>query len=164
MSLALRVAYHEAGHALAAHFLGRRVESVSIGPGGGGAVRQEPLPAEATDEQIKHGLVVVFAGPEAERYAPAEVRDDDEPWLTPQEMVVLDAEPVVLGGASDEDVIAHYTERLGPEEVEDARAFAAEIVERQYRAGRLEQLADELLWRTSLAGEDIELLLRVSRV
>jgi hypothetical protein len=164
VSLGLRVAYHEAGHALAAHFLGRRVESVSIGPGGGGALRQEPLAAEATDEEIKQGLVVVFAGPEAERYAPAEERDDDEPWLTPQEMAVLDAEPVALGEPTDEDVIDHFTKRLGAEEVDDARAFAAEIVERQYRAGRLEQLADELLWRTSLAGDDIERLLGVSRV
>jgi len=47
--LGVRVAYHEAGHALAAQFLGRRVESVSIGPDGGGALHQEPLPAEATD-------------------------------------------------------------------------------------------------------------------
>jgi predicted DNA-binding transcriptional regulator YafY len=32
-------------------------------------VRQESLPAEATDEEIKRGLVVVFAVQEAERYA-----------------------------------------------------------------------------------------------
>jgi hypothetical protein len=161
--VSLRLAYHEAGHALVALFLGRSVESVSIGPGGG-VVRQEPLPAEATDEEIKRGLVVVFAGQEAERYAPPQERDDDDPWLTPQEMVMLDAEPVVLDAPSDEAVIEHFTKRLGPEEVDDARAFAAEIVERQWRVGRLEQLADELLWRTSLAGEDIERLLGVSRV
>jgi membrane-associated protease RseP (regulator of RpoE activity) len=124
-----RLAFHEAGHALAAQFLGRRVESVSIGPGGG-QMRQEPLPAEATDDEIKLGLVVVFAGPEAERYAPSQERNEDDPWLTPQELVMLDAEPIVSGGPSDEAVIDHYAERLGPEEVEDARAFAAEIVER----------------------------------
>ena len=157
--MSLRLAFHEAGHALAANFLGRRVESVQIGPGGG-VVRQEPLQAEATDEEIKRGLVVVFAGVEAERYAPPQERDEDNPWLTPQEMATLDAEPVVSDAPSDEDVIDHFTKRLGPEEVEDARAFAAEIVERQYRVGRLEQLADELLWRPSLTGEDIERLLR----
>jgi hypothetical protein len=104
--------------------------------------------------------VVVFAGPEAERYAPSPPeRDDDDPWLTPQEMVMLDAEPVVVDAPSDEGVIEHYTKRLGAEEAEDARAFAAEIVERHWHVGRLEQLADELLWRTCLTGEDIERLL-----
>ena len=72
---------------------------------------------------------------------------------------MLDAEPVVTDAPSD-DVIEHFTKRLGPEEVDDARAFAAEIVEREYRVGRLEQLADELLWRTSLTGDDVERLLR----
>ena len=122
-------------------------------------MRQEPLAPGATDEEVKLGLVVVFAGPEAERYAPSQERDEDDPWLTPQELVMLDAEPIVLGGPSDEAVIDHYEKRLGPEEVEDARAFAAEIVERLHRVGRLEQLADELLWRTSLTGEDVERLL-----
>lgn len=159
LAQSVRTAYHEAGHVLAAVFLGRSVESVAIGPGGG-AVRQEPLSAEATDEEIKHGLVVVFAGAEAERYAPPqERRADDDPWFTPQEEALLDAEPVVLDAPSDEAVIDHFTKRLGPEEVEDARAFAAEIVERQFLVGRLEQLADELLWRTSLSGEDIQRLL-----
>jgi hypothetical protein len=156
--VSLRLAYHEAGHALAAQFFSRRIESVSIGPNGG-ALRQEPLPPEATNEEIKQGLVVVFAGVEAERYAPPQERDKDDPWLTPQEMAVLGAEPVVMDRPSDEDVIDHYTKRLGTQEVEDARAFAAEIVDRFWRVGRLEQLADELLWRTSLSGEDIERLL-----
>ena len=111
-----------------------------------------PVPSTEWSERI--------AADEAERYAPPDVeRDHDDPWLTPQEMVMLDAEPVVSDAPSDEDVIDHFTKRLGPKEVEDARAFAAEIVERHYRAGCLEQLADELLWRTSLAGEDIERLL-----
>ena len=145
MSLGLRVAYHEAGHALAAHFLGRRVESASIGRGGGGVVRQEPLPAEATDEEIKRGLVVVFAGEAAERYAPVQERADDDPWLTPAEMGMLDAEPVVIDAPSDEAVVEHFTKRLGLEEVEDARAFATEIVERHWQAGRLEQLAGRAL-------------------
>ena len=77
---------------------------------------------------------------------------------------MLDAEPVVVDAPSDEAVIEHFTKRLGAQEVEDARAFAAEIMERHWRVGRLEQLADELLWRTSLTGEDIELLLGMSRV
>jgi hypothetical protein len=122
-------------------------------------VRQEPLPPDATDDEIKQGLVVVFAGQEAERYAPRE-RNDDDPWLTPQELAMLDAEPVVLDAPTDEAVVEHFTERLGAEEIEDARDFAAEIMERHWRVGRLGQLADELLWRTSLTGEDVERLLR----
>ena len=54
-------------------------------------------------------------------------------------MVPLDAAAADPQAPSDEAVIDHYTKRLGSEEVEDARAFAAEIVERNYVAGRLEQ-------------------------
>jgi hypothetical protein len=73
-------------------------------------------------------------------------------------MVPLGPEAADPAAPSDEDVIAHYTERLGPEAIEDARSFAAELVEREFRIGRLERLADELLWRPSLSGEEIEVL------
>jgi hypothetical protein len=48
---------------------------------------------------------------------------------------------------------------LGPEAVERAHEFAAELVERKHVIGRLEQLADELLLRGHLTGDDLERLL-----
>ena len=78
MSLGLRVAYHEAGHALAAHFLGRRVESVSIGRGGGGVVRRSRYRPKRRTRRSSADSVVVFAGEAAERYAPVQERADDD--------------------------------------------------------------------------------------
>ena len=56
-------------------------------------------------------------------------------------------------------MLAHYTERIGPEAVEKARTLAAELVERAHVVGYLEKVADELLWRTTLTGDDLEALL-----
>lgn len=84
MSERVRIAYHEAGHALIARSLGRALESVSLSFAGG-LVRQEPLAENATDDEIERALVVVFAGPEAERYAPETPRDTEaQPLLRDQ--------------------------------------------------------------------------------
>jgi len=62
-------------------------------------------------------------------------------------------------GPSDDEVIRHYTERLGEEAIERAREWAVELVAREATIGRLELLADELLWRSHLTGDDVERLL-----
>ena len=72
---------------------------------------------------------------------------------------MLDAEPVVIDAPSDEAVVEHFTKRLGLEEVEDARAFATEIGGEAFAGWTPGAAADELLWRTSLTGEDLERLL-----
>lgn len=161
MSARLLTAYHEAAHVLAARFLGRSVESVSLAFASG-VVQQEPLKPDATDEEIKHGLVVVLAGSAAERYAPAgpaPEQNGGDPWFTESELAAMDAVDGQAERPSDEDVIEHYRARIGDEAIEDARDFAAEIVERMYRSGRLESLADEILFRGHLTGDDIERLL-----
>jgi hypothetical protein len=159
----LRIAYHEAGHALVARSLGRRVDSVSLAPDRGGAMRGEPLGPDATDEELERALVVVFAGSEAERYAPSgpdPARNGDDPWFSDGEMAAMALnEKSEEKRPSDEDVIAHYTARIGAEAVERARELAAELVDRLAALGRLELLADELLWRSHLTGGDVERLL-----
>jgi hypothetical protein len=160
--MSVRLAWHEAGHALIARSLGRRVESVSIGPGGG-AVREEPLAPNGTDEEIESSLAVVFAGLEAERYAPSgPERNGDSPWFTPEEVAMLEAEPVLADGPSDDAVVEHYESRLGAEAVERARELSRELVMREHVIGRLGQLAGELLWRHELTGPDLERLLEAS--
>lgn len=161
MSERVYTAYHEAAHALVALSLGRRIESVSLGPGGG-MLRGEPLAPDATDEEIELGLTVVFAGSEAERYAPSgpdPQRNGDDPYFTSGELAAMALKDESGDVPSDEDVIRHYTERLGEEAIERARSLAAELVEREAAIGRLELLADELLWRNHLTGDDIERLL-----
>jgi ATP-dependent Zn protease len=164
--VSLLVAYHEAGHALVALDFKRRVDSVSLVPGGG-RMRQEPLAPDATGEEIERALVVIFAGAEAERYAPPKSweRNGGDPWLTDGELAMLarpetdEARSDDEKRPSDEDVIAHYTERIGSEAIERAREFAREYVERLHVVGRLKRLADELLFRGHLTGDDVERLM-----
>lgn len=125
-------------------------------------LRGESLAPEATDEELERGLVVVFAGQEAERYAPSGPdpnRNGDDPYFTEGELAYLALKDESGEVPSDVDVITHYTERLGEEAVERARSLAAELVERMHVLGKLERLADELLWRNHLTGEDVERLL-----
>jgi ATP-dependent Zn protease len=159
--VSVRLAYHEAGHALVARSLGRRVESVSLSLKGG-LVRQEPLESGATDEEIERALVVVFAGCEAEQYAPFgpdPKRNGDDPYFTDGELAAMALGDESGDVPSDEDVVAHYTERIGEEATERARSLAAELVERKHAIGQLKLLADELLWRNHMTGEDVERLL-----
>ena len=161
MSERVATAWHEAGHALVARALGRRVESVSIGMRGG-SMRQEPLPPDASDEEIESALVVVLAGAEAERLAPAgpaPERNGDDPWLSDGELAAIAAEDSSGDRVSDEDVIARFAERIGEEAIERARELAAELVLRYAALGRLEQLADEILFRSHLTGDDLDRLL-----
>jgi hypothetical protein len=154
----VRTAYHEAGHALVARDLGRRVDSISVGVGGG-FLRQEPLAPNGTDEEIERALVIIFAGAEAEKHAPDVPWQGNggDPWLTDGELAILAARDE--NPPSDEAAIEHYTERIGAEAVERARELAAELVERMHAIGRLERLADELLFRGHLTGDDVERLL-----
>ena len=165
--MSIRLAYHEAGHALVALSFGARVKSVSFGPDGG-FVRREPLTPGETPEEIERDLVIAFAGPEAERYAPQTWDQwNHGPWLTDGEERALQATPGTGDSPlswelpSDKDVIEEYTKQLGDEFVERAREFAVELVDRAYRTGRLEKLADELFIRGDLTGEEIERLLAV---
>ena len=153
---------HEAGHALAAHFSRSvRVESVSIGRGGEGVLCARSQLAGRSDGRGDQAAGSWSSSPAtaAERYCarPRRRDDDDDPWLTPAEMVMLDAEPVVIDAPSDEAVVEHFTKRLGLEEDRGRAGLRdRDRVERHRQAGRLEQLADELLWRTSLTGEDLD--------
>jgi ATP-dependent Zn protease len=157
----LVAAYHEAAHALVARALRQPVESVTVSPIGTGVLHTSPLPPDASDEEIARRLTIVLAGKEGERHAPrltAEQNGADR-WFTVAELEALVAEDDLQELPSDEDVLAHYSERIGAEAVEKARTLAAELVERAYVVGYLEKVADELLWRTTLTGDDLERLL-----
>jgi hypothetical protein len=159
----LRLAYHESGHALIARDLGRRVESVAISPDGG-AVHEEPLAPNGTPEEIERGLVVVFAGLAAQNYAPpgpispaALEKADSNGGIVPGLVALRDVD--FQATPSDDDVVEHYRERIGDEAVERAKVLAYQLVDRKYLIGQLQQIADELLWRGVLSGDDLEKLL-----
>ena len=125
-------------------------------------MRQEPLPPDASDEEIESTLVVVLAGAEAERLRTGRScpeRNSDDPWLSDGELAAIAAEDSSGDRVSDEDVIARFAERIGEEAIERAREFAAELVLRYAALGRLEQLADEILFRSHLTGDDLDRLL-----
>ena len=166
------MAYHEAGHALVARNFGARVKSVLFFPGGGAVVR-EPFEPGETPEELERDLVIAFAGREAERHAPP-ISSWDDPWFTEGELALLPLPESVTRTAdetadetfrlpedapSDADVIARETERLGPEAAESAREFAAELVDRFYRTGKLERLAQEIFVCGRLSADDLDRVL-----
>ncbi len=160
MSEFLRSCYHESAHALVARGLKRRFESVGLDRNGG-AMRGEPLPPNASAEEIERALIVIFAGREGEKYVPEFARGHDGPWLTPGEMVALDTEPDGDGRPSDAEIIEHYRAIIGDEAVTRAQETAEELVERKWRVGHLERLADELMLHGALTASEIEALLAV---
>lgn len=162
---AQRVAYHEAGHALVAIQVGRPVESVGL-LRGGGATRGFPLAQDASPEEIVRALTVVLAGSAAEAHAPAlagpSIRAvpsaDTDPWLSPAGELAAELaedEDPAQARPSDDDLVAHWQDRIGPEAVERARALASELVEREAALGRLHLLALELLRRRHLSGAEV---------
>jgi hypothetical protein len=164
MSELPRLAYHEAGHALVARSLGRRVDSVSVTLDGG-ATRGSPLAQDASPAEVEQALTVVFAGRCAERHAPAALYVPrewaDDPYFTVGEMTAQDvaAKNGDSERPSDDDVVAHLSARIDAEAVDRARALAEELVWRQAELGRLEALASELLRRSHLSGEEVEEIL-----
>ena len=166
--MSIRLAYHEAGHALVARDFGARVKSVLFFPGGGAVVR-EPFEPGETPEELERDLVIAFAGREAERHAP-QISSWDDPWFTAGELALLPLPESATRTAdetlkppedapSDDDVIARETERLGPEAAASAREFAAELVDRFYRSGKLERLAREIFVCGRLSADDLDRLL-----
>lgn len=159
--MSLRYCYHEAGHALIARDLGRKVESLAASAVGG-AVREEALAPNGTEEEIRRGLLVVFAGREGEKYAPLDrpAKAEENGHVSVGELEALSLTHLALESApSDEAVIAHYTERIGREAVEEARELAVELVARKAATGTLERLADELSWRGVITGDELEVIL-----
>jgi hypothetical protein len=67
-----RLSFHEAGHALAAIALGKRIEAVSVDPvahASGLCELADAFPDEPTAPQIEDALVILLAGQIAETYA-----------------------------------------------------------------------------------------------
>ena len=167
MTELVRMAYHEAGHVLVARQMGRRVESVSVSLNGG-TTRGDPLPPDASPAEIEQSLVVVFAGRFAERHAPPELFVPtawSDPYFTPGE---AEAEHLAATNGeaerpTDDDVVAHYADRVGAEAVERAQALAEELVWRADGLGDLERLANELMRRNHLGGAEVEQLLEKER-
>jgi hypothetical protein len=159
----VRHAYHEAGHVLVSHAYGWKVDRVSLAVNGGIVRHSEPpITEDSTDEDLERGLVVLFAGREAEAYAPAGSNHASTNGgdLSVDALVsLIEPDSEIDDGPSDEQVVEHYAGRLEPERVAAARELAAELVSRWATLGRLEKLADDLLWRGELTGADIEVLL-----
>jgi len=156
----VRLAFHESGHVLTALRFGRKVDRVSISAVGG-SVKEEAFAPDATTEQIREGLVVTFAGREAERFAPEQVpAASSNGGMSPMELEALATiERDLASAPSDEQILLHYEERVGAETVEEARALAREFVARSHATGALERIADELLWRQVLTGDEVVAIL-----
>lgn len=159
----VRHAYHEAGHVLVSHAFGWKVDRVSLALNGGIVRHSEPpITEDSNDEDLERGLVVLFAGREAEAYAPAGSNHASTNGgdLSVDALVsLIEPDTAIDDGPTDDQVVEHYAGRLGPDRVAAARELAAELVERWATVGRLEALADELLWRGELSGADVEVLL-----
>lgn len=163
MSTPARVAYHEAAHALIALAFGRKVDTVSASFVGG-SVLEEQFAPNGSEEEIRRSLVVTFAGEEGERYAPADTGGAPAEWNGGLSVGQLEALASVQRNRenalpSDEEVVAHYSERIGAEAVEECRRLAVELVARKAAIGTLQRLADELMWRGTIDGDDLERLL-----
>jgi hypothetical protein len=164
MSELPRLAYHEAGHALVARSLGRRVDSVSVTLGVA-ATRGAALARDASADEVEAALTVVFAGRCAERHAPAALYVPrewaDDPYFTVGEMTAQDVADKEgdRERPSDDDVVAHLSARLDAAAADRARALAEELVWREAEVGRLEALATELMRRNHLSGADVEAIL-----
>jgi hypothetical protein len=65
-----RVAYHEAGHAIAARALGIPIIAVSVSPfGAGGHCQLEPLAGEPSPDDLEDALVITLCGELAEGHS-----------------------------------------------------------------------------------------------
>ena len=159
----VRHAFHEAGHVLVSHAYGWKVDRVSLAANGGILRHSKPpITEDSSDEEVERGLVVLFAGREAEAYAPAGSNHASTNGgdLSVDALVSLvEPDSEIDDGPSDDQVVEHYAGRLGPERVAAARELAAELVSRWATVGLLEALADGLLWRGELSGADVEVLL-----
>jgi hypothetical protein len=163
-----RTAYHEAAHALICRQLDRPIDSVSLAPCGNGlAASGVPLAGDRSPEEIEAGLVIVFAGSFAERYAPTLVAsagnghsEADPIWLEVGELAALSHIAEAAEGPTDSEFIDRFGEEIGPEAVERAQTLAEELIEREAAIGRLALLAAKLLERSHLSGDEIELILK----
>ena len=161
----VRAAWHESAHAVTALRLGRHVESVSLDPlTGAGVTVAEPLSPDASPAEVERALVVALAGREGERWVPelpsrASENGRDDPYLSAQGLAAMVAVEESAERPTDEDVIAHYEERIGAEAVERAGALARELVERSAVVGQLELVADALLLHAHLDARDLEAIL-----
>jgi len=158
-----RDAFHESAHAIVGHALGRRVERVSISPGGGGVSRIEPLGSELDDEDVRKLAVIFFSGKEGERYAPLapiapEANGNGELDWTAIEALLEQGE--LRETPTDDEALSLFRERIGDEAMEEAYDLARELVNRAAVCGRLARVADALLLRSAISTDELEELLR----
>ena len=141
-------AYHEAGHAIAAHRLDNRIliHSLSIRSEAGslGQFRSEGLEARASDEQIQNEIIVLYAGEAAEAFAGVKAIRREEG------LVYSD-----LIKARDLLDVLHK-----PEMKEQLRAKAEALVSGDENA--LHMIASELMEHGHLDGEEFAILMDIS--
>jgi hypothetical protein len=164
MSTLLAAAYHEASHALVARALGRPLQTVAISVDGGVTRTSEPLAGSGSNEELERMAVILFSGQAGETYAPklpaVAVNAEENGHASLDAFTAgLIATTGTTDGPSDASVLEQIGEKIGPEAMERARALAVELVDRNHVVGQLERVADELLWRGELSGDDVEVLL-----
>ena len=147
-------AYHEAGHAIAAWNLGYRPTTASIVPGGDlvGEVRHEnPFPgidfefdgSDMTRLKIERAIIICLAGPIAQkRYRQSSWRR----WHGAADYAA--ATELALRACGSSEIANAFLKWLG--------LRANSLVEDHWNA--IERIAIELLKRSTLAHEEIELL------
>jgi hypothetical protein len=163
MSL-VRAAFHESAHALLSRDFRRPLELVAISPDGGVTKASAPFAGDGSDEELERAVVLVLAGEIGATYAPAaplnvEAASHAGTNGGPDPYAGLLATAGLPDGPSDHDVVERAREILGDEAIERARALAVELVERKATTGILQRLADELLWRGALTGDELERIL-----
>lgn len=141
------VAYHEAGHAVAAWRIGAAIESVTADPGEGCVVIRGPR-GLYWREYVRRRLLMLYAGPEAQR-----LHDPSTNLAVAGAGDYADAEDMV--------VIAHGAgSPLSPLVLRVAERRARDFVRRERAA--IEAVAAALVGRRHLDGPAIAVLMRAA--